>query len=163
MTTTTGARRRFSTRQNASATRHAIETAWPRSLRFLTSTLANEAFRLHGDRVAMLAAGAARDEPQVERVVLRIQASQDPQHATAVDFDLRFVGDAAGRRRDLRRRAGLPAGYGLTVAQGGALRELDRPESVQSRICGTDKITAPAVCAAVIRGRDHHVTRILHG
>ena len=76
MTTTAGARRRFSTRQKASATRHAIETAWPRSLRFLTSTLANEAFRLHGDRVAMLAAGAARDEPQVERVVLRIQASQ---------------------------------------------------------------------------------------
>ena len=95
MTTTTGARRRFSTRQNASATRHAIETAWPRSLRFLTSTLANEAFRLHGDRVAMLAAGAARDEPQVERVVLRIQASQDPQHATAADFDLvRLVGGA---------------------------------------------------------------------
>ena len=89
MTTTTGARRRFSTRQKASATRHAIETAWPRSLRFLTSTLANEAFRLHGDRVAMLAAGAGRDEPQVERVVLRIQASQDPQHATAADFDLR--------------------------------------------------------------------------
>ena len=58
----------------------------------------------------MLAAGAARDEPQVERVVLRIQASQDPQHAAAADFDLRFVGDAAGRRRDLRRRAGLPAG-----------------------------------------------------
>ena len=83
MTTTAGARRRFSTRQKASATRHAIETAWPRSLRFLTSTLANEAFRLHGDRVAMLAAGAARDEPQVERVVLRIQASQDPQHAAA--------------------------------------------------------------------------------
>ena len=111
MTTTAGARRRFSTRQKASATRHAIETAWPRSLRFLTSTLANEAFRLHGDRVAMLAAGGAiRDEPQVERVVLRIQASQDPQHAAAADFDLRFVGDAAGRRRDLRRRAGLPAG-----------------------------------------------------
>ena len=110
MTTTAGARRRFSTRQKASATRHAIETAWPRSLRFLTSTLANEAFRLHGDRVAMLAAGAARDEPQVERVVLRIQASQNPKHAAAADFDLRFVGDAAGRRRDLRRRAGLPAG-----------------------------------------------------
>ena len=48
---------------------------------------------------------------------------------------------------------GYRLGYGLTVAQGGALRELDRPESVQSRICGTDKITAPAVCAAVIRGR----------
>ena len=135
MTTTAGARRRFSTRQKASATRHAIETAWPRSLRFLTSTLANEAFRLHGDRVAMLAAGAARDEPQVERVGA----------ATSAD----------GR--------GYRLGYGLTVAQGAALRELDRPESVQSRICGTDKITAPAVCAAVIRGRDRHVTRILHG
>ena len=48
---------------------------------------------------------------------------------------------------------GYRLGYGLTVAQCGALRELDRPESVQSRICGTDKITAPAVCAAVIRGR----------
>ena len=95
MTTTAGARRRFSTRQKASATRHAIETAWPRSLRFLTSTLANEAFRLHGDRVAMLAAGAARDEPQVERVVLRIQASQDPQHAAAADFDPAL----RGRRR----------------------------------------------------------------
>ena len=110
--------------QKASATRHAIETAWPRSLRFLTSTLANEAFRLHGDRVAMLAAGAARDEPQVERVVLRIQASQDPQHAAAADFDLRFVGDAAGRRRDLRRRAGLwpDGGAGRRPARAGSSR-----------------------------------------
>ena len=57
----------------------------------------------------------------------------------------------------------LVLGYGLTVAQGGTLRVLDRPGSVQSRICGTDKTTAPAVCPAVIRGRDRHVTRILHG
>ena len=55
-----------------------VETAWPRSLRFLTSTLANEAFRLEGENVAMLAAGAAHDELQVERVILRIQASPDP-------------------------------------------------------------------------------------
>ena len=165
MTTTAGARRRFSTRQKASATRHAIETAWPRSLRFLTLTLANEAFRLHGDRVAMLAAGAARDEPQVERVVLRIQASQPGPPATrrrrtstCASWETPRVGAATSA--DGR---GYRLGYGLTVAQGGALRELDRPESVQSRICGTDKITAPAVCAAVIRGRDRHVTRILHG
>ena len=49
-----------------------VETAWPRSLRFLTTTLANEAFRVEGENVAMLAAGAARDELQVERVTLRI-------------------------------------------------------------------------------------------
>ena len=55
-----------------------VETAWPRSLRFLTTTLANEAFRLEGENVAMLAAGAARDELQVERVTLRIQANPQP-------------------------------------------------------------------------------------
>ena len=78
----------------------------------------------------MLAAGAARDEPQVERVVLRIQASQDPQHAAAADFDLRFVGDAAGRRRDLRRRAGLPAGL---WPDGGAGRRPARAGSSRIR------------------------------
>ena len=55
-----------------------VETAWPRSLRFLTTTLANEAFRVEGENVAMLAAGAARDELQVERVTLRIQANPHP-------------------------------------------------------------------------------------
>ena len=55
-----------------------VETAWPRSLRFLTTTLANEAFRVEGENVAMLAAGAARDELQVERVTLRIQANPEP-------------------------------------------------------------------------------------
>ena len=34
-----------------------VEQAWPRALRFLTTTLANEAFRLEGENVAMLAAG----------------------------------------------------------------------------------------------------------
>ena len=61
----------------------------------MTTTLANEAFRLEGDNVAMLAAGAARDELQVERVTLRIQASPEPPHAAAADFDLvRLVGGA---------------------------------------------------------------------
>ena len=49
-----------------------VEQAWPRALHFLTSTLANEAFRVEGENVAMLAVGAARDELQVERVILRI-------------------------------------------------------------------------------------------
>ena len=57
--------------------RATVETAWPRSLRFLTTTLANEAFRVEGENVAMLAAGAARDELQVERVTLRIQANPE--------------------------------------------------------------------------------------
>ena len=78
-----------------------VEQAWPRALRFLTTTLANEAFRLEGENVAMLAAGAARDELQVERVTLRIQASPQPPHAAAADFDLvRLVNGAeVGRDR----------------------------------------------------------------
>ena len=54
----------------------------------MTTTLANEAFRVEGENVAMLAAGAARDELQVERVILRIQANPDPPLAAAADFDL---------------------------------------------------------------------------
>ena len=54
-----------------------------------------------GENVAMLAAGAARDELQVERVTLRIQASPDPRTRPAADFDLvRLVGGAeVGRDR----------------------------------------------------------------
>ena len=78
-----------------------VETAWPRALRFLTTTLANEAFRVEGENVAMLAAGAAHDERQVERVILRIQANQDPPHGATADFDLvRLVaGSEVGRDR----------------------------------------------------------------
>ena len=78
-----------------------VETAWPRALRFLTTALANEAFRLEGENVAMLAAGAARDERQVERVILRIQANQHEPHGATADFDLvRLVGGAeVGRDR----------------------------------------------------------------
>ena len=36
----------------------------------------------------MLAAGATRDEFQVERVVLRIQANQEEPHGATADFDL---------------------------------------------------------------------------
>ena len=68
--------------------RATVQTAWPRSLRFLASSLANEAFRVDGENVAMLAAGAASDERQVERVSLRIQANPLAPHGAAADFDL---------------------------------------------------------------------------
>ena len=68
--------------------RATVEQAWARSLRFLTTGLANEAFRAEGRNVAMLAAGAAREELQVERVVLRIQAHQEEPHGATADFDL---------------------------------------------------------------------------
>ena len=77
-----------------------VETAWPRSLRFLTTTLANEAFRVEGENVAMLAAGAARDELQVERVTLRIQANPQPPHGAAADFDLVRLVNGAEVSRD---------------------------------------------------------------
>ena len=68
--------------------RATVEQAWSRSLRFLTTGLANEAFRSEGENVAMLAAGVNRDERQVERVVLRIQANPQEPHSATADFDL---------------------------------------------------------------------------
>ena len=68
--------------------RATVEQAWARSLRFLTTGLANEAFRAEGQNVAMLAAGVSREELQVERVVLRIQANQEEPHGATADFDL---------------------------------------------------------------------------
>ena len=56
-----------------------VEENWSRSLRFLTTDLANASFRAESQNIALLAAGAARDELQVDRVVLRIQANpQEP-------------------------------------------------------------------------------------
>ena len=68
--------------------RATVEQAWSRSLRFLTTGLANEAFRSEGKNIAMLAAGVNRDERQVERVVLRIQANPQEPHSATADFDL---------------------------------------------------------------------------
>ena len=55
--------------------RATVQENWSRSLRFLTTELANASFRAESQNVALLAAGAARDELQVDRVVLRIQAN----------------------------------------------------------------------------------------
>ena len=68
--------------------RATVEEHWSRSLRFLTTDLANAAFRAESQNIALLAAGAAKDELQVERVVLRIQANPEEPHGATADFDL---------------------------------------------------------------------------
>ena len=68
--------------------RATVEENWSRSLRFLTMDLANASFRTESQNVALLAAGAATDELQVERVVLRIQPSPQEPHSATADFDL---------------------------------------------------------------------------
>ena len=68
--------------------RATVQENWSRSLRFLTTELANASFRSESRNVALLAAGAARDELQVDRVVLRIQANPREPHSATADFDL---------------------------------------------------------------------------
>ena len=80
--------------------RATVEQAWSRSLRFLTTGLANEAFRAEGENVAMLAAGVTREELQVERVVLRIQANQQEPHGATADFDLVRLENAVETQRE---------------------------------------------------------------
>ena len=80
--------------------RATVEQAWPRSLRFLTTGLANEAFRAEGQNIAMLAAGATNQELQVERVVLRIQANQQEPHGATADFDLVRLVNAVETERE---------------------------------------------------------------
>ena len=55
---------------------------------FLSTDLANAVFRAESKNIAMVAAGAAKDELQVERVVLRIQANPEAPHGATADFDL---------------------------------------------------------------------------
>ena len=80
--------------------RATVEQAWARSLRFLTTGLANEAFRSEGQNIAMLAAGVNRDERQVERVILRIQANPEPPHAATADFDVVQLTNAVETTRE---------------------------------------------------------------
>ena len=68
--------------------RATVEEGWSRSLRFLAAPLANASFQAEGQNVALLAAGGARDELQVDNVVLRIQANPQPPHGAVADFDL---------------------------------------------------------------------------
>ena len=68
--------------------RATVQEHWSRSLRFLSTELANATFRAESQNIALLAAGAARDELQVDRVVLRIQANPQEPHSATADFDL---------------------------------------------------------------------------
>ena len=68
--------------------RATVQENWSRSLRFLSTELANASFRAESRNIALLAAGAARDEVQVDRVVLRIQANPREPHSATADFDL---------------------------------------------------------------------------
>ena len=68
--------------------RATVQQNWSRSLRFLTTDLANASFRAESRNVALLAAGGARDELQVENVILRVQANPQEPHGATADFDL---------------------------------------------------------------------------
>ena len=68
--------------------RATVEENWSRSLRFLSTELANASFRSGSRDIALLAAGAATEELQVDRVVLRIQANPREPHSATADFDL---------------------------------------------------------------------------
>ena len=84
--------------------RATVEEHWTRSLRFLSTELANAAFSREGDEVAATAAGTAETERQVERVVLRIHPSPEPPHGATADFELVHL---AGGQEVLRERWSL--------------------------------------------------------
>ena len=81
--------------------RATVEEHWSRSLRFLSTELANASFRSESRDIALLAAGAAREELQVDRVVLRIQANPREPHGATADFDLvrMAMANETGRER----------------------------------------------------------------
>ncbi len=73
----------FHSRRRATA-----QESWTRSLRFLSTDLANAAFQRDGAEVASVAAGTADTELEVEQVVLRIHPAPEPPHGATADFDL---------------------------------------------------------------------------
>ena len=80
--------------------RATVEEHWTRSLRFLSTEIANAAFARDGDEVAAMAAGTADTELQVEQVVLRIHPSPEPPHGATADFDLVHLHDGQETRRE---------------------------------------------------------------
>ncbi len=78
-----------------------VQEYWTRSLRFLSTELANAAFASDGDEIASVAAGTAETERQVERVVLRIHPSPEPPHGATADFEVVHL---AGGQEVLRER-----------------------------------------------------------
>ena len=68
--------------------RATVEEHWTRSLRFLSTELANAAFARDSAEVAAVAAGTVETELQVDQVVLRIHANPEAPHSATADFDL---------------------------------------------------------------------------
>ena len=65
-----------------------VHDHWTRSLRFLTTNLADKAFADSSEQIALISGGFAEHESQVENVVLRIHAAEEPPHGATADFDL---------------------------------------------------------------------------
>jgi type IV secretory pathway TrbF-like protein len=65
-----------------------VQEHWTRSLRFLTTDLANAAFQAENRNIALVAARAASEETKVENIVLRIHANRSPPHGATADFEL---------------------------------------------------------------------------
>ncbi|WP_419163964.1 VirB8/TrbF family protein [Candidatus Palauibacter sp.] len=80
--------------------RATVQEHWTRSLRFLSTELANAAFARDGDEVAAVAAGTAETERQVQRVVLRIHPSPEPPHGATADFDVVHLAAGQEFRRE---------------------------------------------------------------
>ena len=80
--------------------RATVQEHWTRSLRFLSTGLANAAFARDGDEVAAVAAGTAETESQVEQVVLRIHPAPEPPHGATADFDLVHLNGEQEVRRE---------------------------------------------------------------
>ncbi len=80
--------------------RATVQEHWTRSLRFLSTGLANAAFARDGDEVAAVAAGTAETESQVEQVVLRIHPAPEPPHGATADFDLVHLSGEQEVRRE---------------------------------------------------------------
>lgn len=65
-----------------------VQQHWTRSLRFLTTDLANAAFQDENRNIALVAARAAPEESKVENIVLRIHANRSPPHGATADFEM---------------------------------------------------------------------------
>ncbi|MXX71107.1 MAG: hypothetical protein F4213_13070 [Boseongicola sp. SB0677_bin_26] len=80
--------------------RATVEEHWTRSLRFLSTGLANAAYARDAAEVASVAAGTAESETRVEQVVLRIHPSPEPPHGATADFDLVHLAGEQEIRRE---------------------------------------------------------------
>ena len=65
-----------------------VQERWTRSLRFLTTDLANAAFQDENRKIALVAARVAPEETKVENIVLRIHANRSPPHGATADFEM---------------------------------------------------------------------------